>query len=189
MQLLLYAKALIEEGYKINRLYFNMLKYCSITWQEIDSKKKLVDKSTKCERNSIGDKLKAVAKRLLKKEGLDETEIEIRIENQIKTNEIDELIRDKFTITDYEVDVELTNESLKEMENWIDEIVNNINKSGKDEINYPCVKLDKGSEFFCNMLCGKECKYFDDYKNNNSNSYKNRKQKTKEEDEYLDDLL
>lgn len=189
MQLLVYAKALIEEGYKINRLYFNMLKYCNISWQEINSKKELVDKSTKAERNAVGDKLKAVVKRMLKKEGLDDIEIEMRIANQINNNIIDDLVEDRFTITDYEVDVELSKDSLLEMETWIDQIINNINKNGEDEENYPCVKLDKSSEFFCNMLCGKECKHFELYKNNNGNSYKNRKKKDKEEDEDLDDLI
>lgn len=32
MQLLAYAYALQKEGFKINRLYFNMLKYCNIEW-------------------------------------------------------------------------------------------------------------------------------------------------------------
>lgn len=189
MQLLIYAKALQEEGYQIDRLYFNMLKYCKISWQEINSKKQVVDKSTKCERNAIGDKLKAVSKRLLKKEGLDDIEIDMRIENQIKNNEIDELIADKFTITDYEVDVELNEKSLQEMGQWIDNIVLQIKQNKDLESNYSCVKLDKGSEFFCNMLCGKECKYFEEYKNNNENSYKNRKKKEKEEIEDEEELL
>lgn len=189
MQLLLYAKSLIEEGYKINRLYFNMLKYCTITWTEINSKKQLVEKSTKSERNGIGFKLKSVAKRLLKKEGLDETDIDIRVENMIKTNEIDELIADRFKISDYEVNVELNEDSIRELEEWADNITDKIKKCGEDENNYKCVELNRGSEFFCNMLCGKDCKYFDEYKNNNNNSWKNRKKKGNKEKEEFEDLL
>jgi RecB family exonuclease len=189
MQLLLYAKALMEEGYKINRLYFNMLKYCNITWQEIDSKKKLVDKSTKCERNAIGDKLKSVAKRLLKKEGLDENEIDIRVQRMIDMNEIDDLIKDRFTISDHEVDVELNEDSLKEMDDWIDSIIDEIKINGDVEENYPCIELNKGSEFFCNMLCKKPCKHFQNYKENNDSSWKNRKKKDTEEQDEFEDLL
>jgi hypothetical protein len=166
-----------------------MLKYCKIEWQEINSKKQLVDKSTKCERNIIGDKLKATARRLLKKEGLDELEIENRVNHMIETNIIDELIVDRFTISDYEVDVEYSDESIQEMEEWVDNIINEINKNGKSKNYYKCVELNKGSEFFCSMLCNKPCKYFEDYKNNNKNSYRNRKKKEKQEDDELDDLL
>ena len=189
MQLLLYAKALKEEGYKINRLYFNMLKYCTIEWEEINSKKQLVQKSTKCERNIIGTKLKATAERLLKKEGIDEIEIEMKIENMISTNVVDELIADRFTISDYKVDVDFGDNNIKEMEEWIDNIVNKIKESEQIEENYECIELNKGSEFFCSMLCNKPCKYFDEYKRNDNNSYKNRKQQNKEIDDDLDDLL
>ncbi|WP_252225188.1 MULTISPECIES: PD-(D/E)XK nuclease family protein [unclassified Clostridium] len=189
MQLLIYAKALIEDGYKIHRLYFNMLKYCAISWSEINSKKQLVQKSTKAERNGIGLKLKSVAKRLLKRQGLDEIDIDMRIEKMIQTNEIDELIEDKFTISDYEVEVELSEESIEEMEDWVDNITNKIKENGLEEKNYKCVELNKGSEFFCNMLCGKECKFFNEYKENDNSSWKNRKKKEKEEKDEFEDLL
>lgn len=184
MQLLVYAKALQEDGYKINRLYFNMLKYTRITWTENDK-----IKSTKAERNAVGDKLKNVAKRMLKKEGLDDTDIDIRINEMIDNNTIDELIADRFTLSDYEVDVELSEENIKEMEEWVDNIISEISKKGTKESNYPSVKIDKSSEFFCNMLCGKDCRYFNEYKNNDNNSYKNRKKKVEDMCDELDDLL
>ena len=189
MQLLIYAKSLLEEGYKINRLYFNMMKYCTIEWDEINSKKQLVHKSTMCERNGIGLKLKSVTKRLLKKQGLDENDIELRVDRMIETNTIDELIIDKFTIKDYEVDVELSEESLEEMENWIEGIINKINELGQEENNFKPIEIKKGSDFFCQNLCGKGCKYFKEYSENDSNSYKNRKKREKQEEDDLDDLL
>ena len=189
MQLLIYAKSLLEEGYKINRLYFNMMKYCTISWDEINSKKQLVHKSTMSERNGIGLKLKSVAKRLLKKQGLDENDIELRVDRMIETNTIDDLIADKFTISDYKVDVELSEESLEEMEQWVESIVNKTEELGKDEDNFKPIEIKKGSDFFCQNLCGKGCKYFKEYSENDSNSYKNRKKKEKEEDDELDDLL
>ena len=189
MQLLIYAKSLLEEGYKINRLYFNMMKYCTISWDEINSKKQLVHKSTMSERNGIGLKLKSVAKRLLKKQGLDENDIELRVDRMIETNTIDDLIADKFTISDYEVDVELSEESLEEMEQWVESIVNKTEELGKDEGNFKPIEIKQGSDFFCQNLCGKGCKYFKEYSENDSNSYKNRKKKEKEEDDELDDLL
>lgn len=189
MQLLIYAKSLLEEGYKINRLYFNMMKYCTISWDEINSKKQLVHKSTMSERNGIGLKLKSVAKRLLKKQGLDENDIELRVDRMIETNTIDDLIADKFTISDYEVDVELSEETLEEMEQWVESIVNKTEELGNDESNFKPIEIKKGSDFFCQNLCGKGCKYFKEYSENDANSYKNRKKKEKEEDDDLDDLL
>lgn len=184
MQLLIYAKALIDEGFVINRLYFNMLKYCTVRWEENGK-----IKTTKTERNKIGNKLKIVSKRLLKKKGFDELDIECKVSEMIKTNLIDEDLIDEFEILDYEVDVELNNETLKEMEKWVDSIVSQINQRGKCEKKYNNIKINKSSEFYCKMLCGKPCHYLDTYLEKDSNSYVNRKRREKEEDDELDDLL
>ena len=181
MQLIIYAKSLMEEGYKINRLYFNMLKYCTIKWDEINSKKQLVHKSTMCERNKIGDKLKAVSKRLLKKKS--------KVNKMIQTNEIDEELKDVFEIVDYEVDVDFSEQSIKEMENWIDDIINTINSFGKEEENYKHTDIKKSS-MFCKSLCGKDCKYYKEYESNDKTSYRNKKKiEIEKEDEEFDDLL
>lgn len=198
MQLLAYAYALQKEyGYKINRLYFNMLKYCNIEWDEINSKKQLVHKTLKADRNCICEKLKATTKRLLKKMGLDDNEIEIRIDNMIKNNKIDELIKDKFTITDYCVDIPFEESDIQEFIDFFTNTIKDINercigldKENPSDENFPHVKIDKGSEFFCNLLCGHNCKYFEEYKEGNKNSYKNRKKGKKNiKDDDLDDLL
>lgn len=182
MQLLAYAYALQKEGFKINRLYFNMLKYCNIEWDEVNSKKQLVHKKLKADRNAVGCKLQATAKRLFKKMGLDPMESELRIEKMVKTNIIDELLKDKMEITEYLVDVPFTKEDIKDFVNFFESTIVEINKrcdglnlENPSDKNFPSVKIDKGSEFFCNLLCGQDCKYFKEYKDGDKNSYKNRK--------------
>ena len=56
-------------------------------------------------------------------------------------------------------------------------------------VNFKPIEIKKGSDFFCQNLCGKGCKYFKEYSEHDANSYKNRKKKEKEEDDELDDLL
>ena len=196
MQLLAYAYALQKEGFKINRLYFNMLKYCNLEWDEINSKKQLVHKTLKADRNAVGLKLKATAKRLLKKKGLDELEIETRIQKMIETNIIDDLLIDMIEVTDFCVDVPFDESQIKDFVNWFESTIKDINDRCRDldvdnpsDKNFPPIKIDKGSEFFCNLLCGQDCKYFEEYREGNKNSYKNRKKKVELLEDDLDDLL
>ncbi|EGT3606862.1 RecB family exonuclease (plasmid) [Clostridium perfringens] len=198
MQLLAYAYALKKEGFRINRLYFNMLKYCYIEWDEINSKKQLVHKTLKSDRNTIGEKFKNSAKRLFKKLGIDDIESEMRIEKMIKTNILDdELVENhKIKITDYYVDVPFDDKDIEEFITWFQDTVKDINercinldKENPEDINFPPINIDKGSEFFCNILCGQNCKYFNEYKNGNKNSYKNRKKQEQIEEIELEDLL
>ena len=198
MQLLAYAYALKQEGFKINRLYFNMLKYCNIEWDEINSKKQLIHKTLKSDRNMVGDKFKNTAKRLFKKMGIEEFEAEMRISQMIETNILDKELVKKYSIqiTDYLVDVPFEESDIKEFINWFEDTIKDINKrcnclnkENPSDANFPPLEINKGSEFYCSMLCGQDCKYFNEYKNGNKNSYKNRKiQKQKEEIE-LEDLL
>ncbi|MBM7836481.1 RecB family exonuclease [Clostridium sardiniense] len=196
LQLLAYAYALQKEGFKINKLYFNMLKYCNLEWDEINSKKQLVHKSLKSDRNAIGLKLKATAKRLFKKMGLDDIEIESRIENMIKTNKIDDLLSETIEITDFCVNVSFEKQDIQDFINWFENTINDINEKCKDldeenpsDKNFPPVQINKGSEFFCNLLCGQDCKYFNEYKEGNKNSYQNRKKTMEETIDDLEDLL
>lgn len=190
MQLLAYAYALKQEGFKINKLYFNMIKYCKIEWTEVNSKKQKVTKTLQADRNTIGIKFQNVAKRLFKKMGVDETLSEIYIENMIKNNKINEQLIKEYgiIIKDFNVEVPCEEDDIQEFVDWFKETVNNMNIDF-DKNNFEPCKIDKGSEFYCNLLCGLDCQYLNNYKNKNENSYTNRKKVELEESLLLEDLL
>lgn len=172
--------------------------YIFFVSDEINNKKQLVHKTLKSDRNATGTKFKNAAKRLYKNLSIEEFEAEIRINEMIATNIIDEILVDKFNIiiTDYYVDVPFEEDDIKEFIDFFESTIKDINKKcieldreNPSDEKFPPIEINKSSEFFCNLLCGQDCKYFNEYKNSNKNSYRSRKKQEKIDEIEIEDLL
>lgn len=162
-QLVLYALAKRQEGYKVNSVKWYMLKYCETTYPLKNGK----TKSKVSEwRNFVKD-LSVPITNDLTSLGYDDIDSEIMLNEAVENNNLDNMpdeIKNKYKPVPYVREYELTDEI-------IDETLEYINKSieqfeSPDNKWNPC-DINKES-FFCSSLCGYggksgQCKYYVDY--------------------------
>jgi hypothetical protein len=160
-QLVLYAYALAKDyGIKVNSIKFNMLKYATIIWQGKTKKR-----SVNYQRNQICLKLKNEFKKDLLAMNKPEMEVNFIIAQAIESNKIPDILKDKYQISDCLIEVPLTDESITELENYIDDTVTKImSKDVNNEGDWQPTDLNKNS-FYCSTLCSqrKSCKYYKQY--------------------------
>lgn len=165
-QLIVYKKALEEQGYNVVRCSWAMLKYCETTW-------KLKNGNIKSKvsewRNLIKD-LKSPIIKELEDNGYSDIDIEIMYNEGLEMNTWEafpECIRNKFTTKCYIRDYEITEELEEECSNYINEKIMLYNTLGEDENNWKPCNI-KEQTYFCSNLCdygGKKgtCKYWRDF--------------------------
>lgn len=125
-QLTVYAIALTQMGVPLDkiRIGFNMLKYCTVEYQQKNGTVKTRD----IERCKIGESLQANAKMWLKDVGYSTDEIDEYLKGLVDTNSIDSLpddVRCRYKMLDCFVWVPLTQNLV---DKWTEDIVSTINK-------------------------------------------------------------
>lgn len=162
-QLVLYAQALEQEGYKVDKLAWVMLKYCVVRWKQKNGK----IKEKICEwRNYVAQ----IRPYLLKPPvavDIDEFELDMMIDKAVEENSLDGLpteLRDQFEVEQYVRYYDYNQEVIDETLNYVTTQIQSYKDRGTDEKNYPPKDVAKDS-YFCSALCGhsNKCQYYKDY--------------------------
>lgn len=165
-QLLTYKKALESTTkHKVDKLYWNMLKFCYVCYLQKNGKlkQKMVNRS-----KWVKEMEKPFIKELSGL-GYDELEIDIMMSTAIKTNSIDSLpqeIKDKYSLEDCYLEFEATDENMVELEYYVNSTIEEIEaKNHEDEKDWRPLIKDEKESFYCNVLCGyrSTCKYRKEY--------------------------
>jgi hypothetical protein len=176
-QLLVYAMAKIQEGYRVNSIAWNMLKYARIEfmgYKTAKSKEKsLISKIV--ERRKIAAELNKYICADLSENGFEEVEFEFELEKFRQSNLIEDLpevIRDNYKVYPAIIQYELSLENIQECENYINNTIERWEKmSGNEEDYGPCkfTKLQKNGRevlscFYCTSLCNhKNCHFLQEF--------------------------
>ena len=163
-QLAFYKKALEEQGLKVKRTAWCMLKYCITTWEQKGKAKEKISEW----RNLVKDLQKPIESALADK-GYDDVDIGLIMNEALKNNEIPSEIRDTFHTSIYVRNYDVTEEVMAETMDYIKSTIDAYETMGEDENNYPPLNIEKES-FYCNALCefggkSEQCKYYVDYCN------------------------
>lgn len=171
-QLTVYAIALIQRGIPLDkiRIGFNMLKYCSIQYQQ----KNGATKTREVERYKLGESLQTNARMWLKDAGYSENECDEYLKNILDTNDISVLpdgVREKYEVNDCMVWVPLTQELV---DKWTNDIINTINQILELENKYAQTNDEylwwddeehvKKESFYFATLCGYSANVMKPYK-------------------------
>lgn len=161
-QLTVYAIALIQIGVPLDkiRIGFNMLKYCTIQYQQKNGAVKTRD----VERYKVGESLQTNAKMWLKDAGYSEEEIDGCLKKLIDANDISVLpdsVREKYDMSDCYIWVPL---SQKLVDKWIDTITATIHdilvrekdykETGNEALFWDDEDSVKRESFYFATLCG-----------------------------------
>lgn len=182
-QILLYAYAL----HKLKNIPLDELagRWCFMKHCKVDityfikSKKEAQHKSRICERRKWVDENKSQLKKDIDRfyPDLMDMERDILLEESIANNNLNNLcdeIKNNYKISDFYLDVDITQENIDELVEYVGNQIKTIKERGKDEANwereFPISYVDqygknKDSSFYCNTLCGqkKNCKYYKQY--------------------------
>lgn len=188
-QLVLYALGIEEQtGHKVDKVYWNMLKYYRVTYNV-----KLTNKTT-----GIRSISKRVASPLIERRklvstlqdkiyldlldyGMSEVVANMEIAKAVQSNDMSNLpqeVQNFYKIEDGIVVHELTEESKQETIKWVEDSIDALNVLCQDdehkdiknyaliEHKFPPTTINDKTSFFCNNLCrGMKCKHYKEYVN------------------------
>ena len=168
-QLIVYKKALEQEGLRVRDCSWVMLKYYEATWVQKNGKPKT---KTGEWRNLVKD-LALPIKRFLMENGSDEFDADAIYESALSNGNFHELpkeVQDQFDIHPYVRKYDITVELEEECMQYVHEMIACFERFGDDRKNYKPCDVDKQS-FFCSALCGfggktQQCPYWHEYCNN-----------------------
>lgn len=173
LQLIVYAIAMEQEyGVKISKVSWNMLKYCQIDW--IGATK---PRSMFVLRNEVVSSLKSELLKDLRKLNMNETEIELLLEQAIRENDMTlfpQEIQDKYVISDGYVEYELSDRTRKLLEDFVASTVAEIEAKPKDNIGvWKAKDIEKEGNFFCSVLCDfkNDCPHYHDWLDSNKDKF------------------
>jgi ATP-dependent helicase/DNAse subunit B len=173
-QLILYAIALSNVyNINVNRICWNMLKYCQITFEG-----KTKQRQVFCARNEIVKKLKTELKKDLLALNKSELEVELLLEKAESTNDMllfPKEIQDKYIITDGYVYYDLTEENKNKLHTFVKETVAKIEATPLIESAWIPKDIENEGSFFCNILCNHgdgTCKYHKEWLDSNKDNFK-----------------
>lgn len=161
-QLTVYAIALTQLGVPLDRIRigFNMLKYCTVQYQQKNGSIKTRD----VERYKLGESLQVNARMWLKDAGYSEDEIDEYLKMLIDANDISILpddVREKYEISDCYIWVPL---SQNLVDKWVDSITSTIRdiltrekeyeKTGNEHLFWDDEESVKNESFYFATLCG-----------------------------------
>jgi hypothetical protein len=184
-QLMIY-KIGVEQatGVEVSTLGWTMLKYCYCCYRTKGSKK--TPPETKKSMQERKDSVKWFSKKIigdLIKDGMDTMEAELLMGKAINQNTMTVLpqdIQDKYWIEDCFLEFEFDDELLEECKQWVINTVTEIESIEQKVENYPNVKIDDKSSYFCFNLCGRpNCIHLIKYKNDNKDNFKKLKSEEK----------
>lgn len=164
-QLILYAYAKELQGYKIKLIAWNMLKYCYISWQLKNGK---INKKM-CSRKKWVEEIKNPLEKDLLSIGLEEFEVQMKIDEAIKNNNLNNLpktIQNKYTLSDCILEYPYIEELKQELLDYIKLTHEKIMaKDVKNESEWKPVNLNDKNSFFSINLCNhkRTCPYLREY--------------------------
>jgi len=163
-QLIIYALALEQQGYKVRNVGWIFLKYCEVRYMgyktaRSKSKSKI---SQIVERRNIAKDLSKQFQDKLRERGYTDIDIDFIISDALDSNSVPEEIADEFTIVPCVVKYNLDDDTRSETISYIENTVNNWESLSRKEQDYPHISFTKtlknGKEvddtFFCRCLCG-----------------------------------
>lgn len=162
-QLVLYAQALEQDGYKVRDLAWVMLKYCVVKWKQKNGK----IKEKICEWRNYVAQIRPYLLNPPIAVDIDEIELEAMVDKAVENNSLDGLpaaLRDQFEVIQYVRYYDYNQEVIDETLDYIDNQIKSFKDRGDDEKNYPPTNIAKDS-YFCSALCGhnNKCQYYKDY--------------------------
>lgn len=181
-QLIVYALAKEQEGYKVRDVSFIFLKYVTVSFMgyKTTKSKEKTEIVKNIERRKIGAELSKYIKADMEELGCDSLDIELTLDNVSKKGYSEETVPEEiykhFTIKPCVVSVELTDETRQETIDYIEQTISLWESlDTEDEKNFPPCKFTKvaassGKEvmdcFFCASLCGygDNCKHYHDFR-------------------------
>lgn len=177
-QLIVYALGKRQEGVRVNSINWIFLKYVNVkfTGKKSSKSKNETQINKTIERCNIGKELEDYIAGWLEEEGIIDAEQQMLLDEIRRTNKLDclpESVRSRISITPCVISAELTDESIKDTEEYIDSTIRKWEQLSNNEIDYPPRSFTKttksGKEssdiFFCTNLCGhyKKCPHIKDY--------------------------
>jgi len=162
-QLVLYAQALEQEGYKVRDLAWVMLKYCVVKWKQKNGK----IKEKVCEWRNYVSQIRPYLLNPSVAVDIDEFELDMLVSKAVEENSLDGLpkeLRDQFEVEQYVRYYDYTQEIIDETLDYVTNQIQSFKDRGQDEKNYPPKDVAKDS-YFCSSLCGhnRRCPYYKDY--------------------------
>lgn len=176
MQLLLYALGLIQLGVPADKIKcrWNFLKYTKvgITYKTKAKKDNIKYKETIAERIKWVDKVKTQLRKdmIAFYTDLEEWQIDVMLYQCIKNNNLDILdksISENYVLSDAYEYVDVTEESLQGMKDYLKERIRIIeSKSTINEDDWNREDIEDKTSFYCSVLCSvkSHCKYWKKYK-------------------------
>ena len=179
-QLVLYAIAKEEQGYKVRDVSWYMLKYCKVSYNgKKRANAKTLSPITKVvNRGKLVSELKSSIEYFLTEAGYDEIDIECMLNKALEENSLaslPEAIQKQFVIEPHIRTYEITDELRKECLDYINhnaDLFESLDAS--DANNFPprsftktnAKGIQKDDSFFCSTLCGfrNTCSHLQKYK-------------------------
>lgn len=164
-QLILYGIAMEQLGFKVKDLAWEMLKYVEISYKLKNGN----IRTTIAERGFIIDKLKTdIKKELTFSKQFTDLEIETMLEEAIEKNSFECLpyfIKNKYTIKDYVLYYDFSEENKKETINFINAKIEQIENFKDNEDWWTPKEINYGNSFYCLNLCNhrERCEYLEGY--------------------------
>jgi hypothetical protein len=164
-QLVIYALAKEQEGYKVKEVAWIMLKYCEVSFMgKTRSNSKNDSLITKIvNRGKLINELKPYLQHDLENMGYDDFDIEMMIDNALKNNSFDNLpdeIKGKYIVKPYVRKYEITDEVIKETLTFIKNMIEKYESKSVNEADWKPRKFtkttksgEKDDTFYCISLC------------------------------------
>lgn len=162
-QLVVYALAKKQQGFKVNSLHWIMLKYITVTFyglKAVNSKKKsLITKNV--EICKIGKEFEQKLKSTMLFDNYSEEEASLISSTFAETNQIPIEYKNDFDIKPCYLNYNLTEDVIKECINYIEKTIEKWESAWE----YPPKELTSNNTFYCYNICPhrKECQYISNY--------------------------
>lgn len=167
-QLIVYKLALEQKDMKIDKVMWNMLKYCYICWKQKNGKikQKMVN------RGKIIKEMRKNFEKTMLASGMDEITVVMTLDEAEKKNDFDmlpQVIKDTYAIEDCLLEYNVTEDIIDETTNYVVNTIKEIESMDfNNEDEWTPLDIDKDN-FFCNTLCGfrDSCKFLKQWKKDN----------------------
>jgi hypothetical protein len=163
-QLVVYALAMEQEyGIQVHKVKWNMLKYCTVTWQGVKATRS--GYYLRCDLvKSIGNEIK----KDLTKIGYSAIEVELLLEKAIATNDMTlfpQEVQDKYVVTDGFLEYPISQESKDDLAVFIKETVAEIEDKIENKGIWKPKEITEKTSFFCTHLCNHSliCEQYKNY--------------------------
>jgi PD-(D/E)XK nuclease superfamily len=150
------------------RIRYDMMKYCNVSYMQKNGK----IKTTKAERRLWVAKISNQIRKDLERLGIDPITIDGMVKEAINRNTLDNMpkeVQDKYTISNCYIDIQLTDEVVKELESELTSTLDKIVAKSKEEDveeAFARNRIEQSDSYYCTNLCDARdhCKYYKEYK-------------------------